>query len=309
MTVIERISDLSLVPGPAVLAVGVFDGLHLGHRAVLQRALDAAQKLHGTPVAVTFDPHPARTLRPGSSPRILTATPHKIRLLSGMGFCHTLVIRFDAAFASTEADDFLAALVTAANPLGAVVVGCGWTFGHGRRGTVELIRQTGAKHGFFAFEVPSVDAGGSLVSSTRVRAAVERGDLAEAALCLGRPYSVLGTVVEGRKLGRTIGFPTANLRAYSEQFPPDGVYAVRATWDNTSKTAVANIGIRPTLKSDGERTLEVHIPGFSGDLYGRDMEIVFLEFLRPEQKFSSVEELSRQIGEDVRKVIERMPAQ
>ncbi len=301
MQTLTDIAGLEVVPGPVFLAVGVFDGMHLGHRAVLGRALADARDRGGSSVAVTFDPHPAKILRPAHAPRLLTSLPHKAQMIASMGFSWMLVIHFDAAFAATPPGAFLESLGASCRPLAEIVVGQGWVFGSGRRGSVDLIRSVGARLGFDAVEIPPVGAGGATVSSTRIRRAIENGDLETAALCLGRPYAILGTIVRGRGLGRSLGFPTANLSAHNEQFPPNGVYAVLARLPGgPSMPGVANIGVRPTLESSGARTLEVHLTDFDGDIYHQDLEVTFLRFLRPERKFAGPGELRDQIARDLK---------
>ena len=287
------------MPGPVFLAIGVFDGVHLGHRAVIARALEDARAAGGTPVVVTFDPHPVRVLRPERAPRLLTSTPHKLRLIRALGMGHLLVIPFDLTFAATPPDVFIRQLAAAAQPLREICVGYEWSFGKGRAGNLEMLAQLGGVLGFEEVGVPAVEVGGRIVSSTLIRQAVEVGDFAEAARLLGREYAILGTVVEGRKLGRTLGFPTANLAAHNEQFPPNGVYAVEVRRNGDAPhRGVANIGVRPTV-SGGERLLEVHIFDFDGTIYGDDLEIVFRRFLRPEEKFPSLDALRAQIAQDV----------
>lgn len=253
----------------------------------------------GTAVVVTFDPHPTKILRPESFSRLLTSTPHKLRILESLGLRYALVLRFDAALAAMSAGDFLHALAGAGRRLGAVVVGAGWRFGRGREGTVDWIRAEGARRGFRVVEMEPVRVGRAPVSSTRVREAIQRGDFVEAEQCLGRPYAILGTVVRGRGLGRHLGFPTANLAAHNEQFPPDGVYAVQVLLAGQRWRAVANIGWRPTLSSSSERVLEVHIAGWEGELYGHDLEVEFERFLRPERRFPSPAALAAQIARDL----------
>lgn len=298
MNIFDSMDGLASVPGPLAIAAGVFDGVHHGHRAVLRAALDAARGMDGSAVALTFDPHPTKILRPDRAPRLLTSTPHKIALMGEFGIHHVLVIRFDEEFAALEAGDFLRRLSTSTRSLRRICVGQGWKFGHERRGDGALLRALGSSLGFETTEVGPVSIGGSVVSSTLIRRAVESGDLDTAENLLGRRYSILGTVRHGDGLGRQIGFPTANLAAHNEQFPPDGVYAVRVRAGGDFIPGVANIGIRPTVQSGGERLLEVHLPDFSGDLYGKDIEVGFLRFLRPEMKFSGVEALRRQIALD-----------
>ena len=289
------------MPGPVFLAIGVFDGLHRGHRAVIERALADAREAGGSTVVVTFDPHPVRVLRPEKSPRLLTSTPHKLRLIRALGVRHILVIPFDTAFAATPPDTFIRQLAAAAKPLREICVGHQWSFGKGRAGNLEMLARLGAEMGFEEVGVPAVEVDGRIVSSTLIRQAVEAGDLADAARLLGRDFTILGTVVEGMHLGRKLGFPTANLSAHNEQFPPNGVYAVDVLRNGDAvRRGVANIGVRPTIaEAGGGRLLEVHIFDFDETIYGADLEIVFRRFLRPEQKFSSLAALREQIARDV----------
>lgn len=297
-SVLHSIAGLSAIPGPLYLAIGVFDGLHLGHRAVLRRALDDARASGGTAVAVTFDPHPVRVLRPGNGPRLLTSTPHKLQLIRALGVTHVLVIAFDRAFAETSPDAFIRALA-AAGSLREICVGHEWSFGKGRAGNLALLDRLGEELGFAEVGVAPVTIDGQIVSSTLIRAAVESGDLATAERFLGRPYTILGTVVQGAHIGTQLGFPTANLAAHNEQFPPNGVYAVEVERQQTKLRGVANIGVRPTVaNSSGERVLEVHLFDWAGDLYGEDLEVSFAQFLRPEQKFSGLDALRAQIARD-----------
>lgn len=298
MEILREISELSRIPDPIVLSIGVFDGVHLGHRRVLQSAIDQARNINGRAVAMTFDPHPARILRPDRAPRLLTSTPHKARLIKAVGIRTLLLVKFDREFAAKRAEEFVRELANAGS-VRRICVGEGWACGRGRSGNVPLLRQLGAELGFEVSETPPVTIDGKVVSSTRIREAVETGDLRKARKLLGRDYTVLGTVERGDEIGRSIGFPTANLRAHNEQFPPDGVYAVRVNLDGREFGGVANIGVRPTIDStDGERRLEVHIFDFNGDLYGRDLDVDFLSFLRKERKFDSLEELRAQIATD-----------
>ena len=300
MNVFTNMDGLALLRRPLVVAAGVFDGMHLGHQAVLRAALDSARAEGGTALAMTFDPHPSKILRPENAARLLTSTRHKLQLIGEFGIPDVLVIPFDETFAAVEAEDFLRQLSSSARSLVRICVGKGWRFGHARRGDAELLRQLGPELGFETTEVEPVTIGGTVVSSTLIRQAVESGDLESARRFLGRDYSVLGTVIRGDGLGKKLGFPTANLAAHNEQFPPEGVYAVRVDADSGAIPGVANIGTRPTTKTNGERLLEVHLIGFSGDLYGRDIEAKFLRFLRPEKKFPDLDALRAQIALDVR---------
>lgn len=297
--VLRTIGELRNLPGPLHLAIGVFDGVHLGHQAVICRALDGARQGGGTAVVVTFDPHPVRVLRPEQAPRLLTSTAHKLQLICDLGVAHQLIIHFDHAFAATPPEDFIRELATAARPLREICVGFEWSFGKGRAGNLALLKRLGGELGFDEVGVPAVKIDGEIVSSTLIRAAVENGELARAAKLLGREFTILGTVVEGDRLGRKLGFPTANLSAHNEQYPPNGVYAVEARRGDRMLPGVANIGVRPTVKNaGGERLLEVHLFDFQEEIYGEDLEITFRKFLRPEQKFPGVDALREQIQKD-----------
>ncbi len=301
MKVHHSISDLAQIPGPLVLAIGVFDGLHIGHRAVIERAQAEARRLQGSAVALSFDPHPAKVLRPEGAPLLLTATEHKLRLLASLQVEHTLILPFDATFAATTADEFIGQLAAAAQPLAAICVGHQWSFGKGRQGNLERLAQLGVLLHFTEIGVQEVEIEDEPVSSTRIRNALAAGDLGLAGRLLGRPYTVLGEVQHGRALGRTLGFPTANLGLFNEQLPPQGVYAVRVTGagDRDSRPGVANLGTRPTLETAATQpTLEVHLLDFAGDLYGNLLEVEFVERLRGEQRFGSLELLKAQIARD-----------
>jgi riboflavin kinase/FMN adenylyltransferase len=299
METLRSISELSSLPGPLFLAIGVFDGVHLGHKAVISTSAEHAHAADGKPVVVTFAPHPEKVLRPAAAPHLLTATRHKIALIRGLGVEHLLVIKFDERFAATEPEDFVRQLVEHSNPLREICVGHKWAFGRNRRGNLELLKKLGAQFNFNVVGIPPVSVKGELVSSTTIRRAVEAGDLEKAAEMLGREYTILGTVVRGDNLGKKIGFPTANLSAHSEQFPPNGVYIAEAKLDGVAYPGVVNLGYRPTVSSQKERVLEIHLLDFDRDIYGSDLELRFLGYLRPEKKFDSVEALTRQIEADV----------
>jgi riboflavin kinase/FMN adenylyltransferase len=300
MRVLRSIPELTQIPGPVFLAIGVFDGVHLGHQAVISTAARHAADAGGTAVVVTFDPHPAKILRPQESPRLLTATQHKIALIRALGVSHLLVLTFDRELASTAPEDFVRQLVAAARPLREVCVGQEWSFGKKRAGNLALLKELGAELDFDVVGVEPVTSNGTIVSSTAIRKAVEGGDFATAARMLGRDYTILGTVEEGKHLGRSLGFPTANLSAHSEQFPPNGVYAAEGLLGGKTVRGVVNLGLRPTV-ADGapQRVLEFHLFDIDRDLYGEDIELRFLRYLRPERKFENLAALREQIGQDV----------
>jgi len=315
MEILRSIPELERLQGPLFLAIGVFDGVHRGHQAVISTSAEHARSANGTPVVVTFDPHPEKVLRPERAPHLLTATQHKIALIRQLGVRHLLIIGFDKEFAATEPEDFVNALVKHSKPLREICVGHEWSFGKNRRGNLEFLKKLGAKLNFDVVGIPPVKMNGTVVSSTAIRQAVEQGDFTKAAEMLGREYTILGTVTRGDSLGKKIGFPTANLSAHSEQFPPNGVYAAEAKIDNEVRRGVINLGVRPTISSGkSERVLEIHLFDFDRDIYGQDVEVRFLKFLRPEKKFENLDALVQQIRRDVeqaRKIIEadRSPRQ
>jgi riboflavin kinase / FMN adenylyltransferase len=299
MEVLNEITELKTVPGPTHLAIGVFDGVHLGHQAVIGRAIESAELTGGSTVVATFHPHPVRVLRPEKAPRLLTSTQHKIRLIRSLGVDALLILQFTLEFSRTPPELFIQNLVRASNQLRQICVGREFAFGANRSGSVRLLEELSPKFGFELGTVPPVLVGGQVVSSTLVRSAIECGALDFANSLLGREFTILGTVSEGRRLGRSLGFPTANLRAHNEQFPPNGVYAAKAWFDGGEYGGVVNIGVRPTIEHEaGERLLELHLFDFKQDIYGRDVEVAFLRYLRPERKFSGIEELRAQIQRD-----------
>lgn len=307
MRVLHSLNELSEVPGPLCIAIGVFDGVHLGHQALVREALDEAARQGGSAVVLTFHPHPARVLRPQNAPHLLTSTPHKVALIGALGCPYLLQVPFDADFAAQEPQAFIEALALAAD-VRLICVGRDWAFGKNRAGNVALLKELGPRLGFETREIAAVAVEGEVISSTRIRKAIEEGDFATARKFLGREYTILGTVQHGAGLGGKIGFPTANLAAHSEQFPPDGVYAVRLLLRGEWHQGVANVGVRPTVANAGERLLETHIFDFKGDCYGDDIEVRFEHFLRPEQKFGSVDELIEQIAVDAGRARELLGA-
>jgi riboflavin kinase/FMN adenylyltransferase len=300
MEILRSIPELERLSGPLFLAIGVFDGVHRGHQAVISTSADHARAANGTPIVVTFDPHPEKVLRPQAAPRLLSATQHKVALIRNLGVRHLLVITFDRQFAATEPEEFVQQLVNHSKPLREICVGHEWAFGRNRRGNLELLKTLGTQLNFEVVGVPPVKANGEVVSSTAIRQAIEKGDFARAAVMLGREYTILGTVTRGDGLGKKIGFPTANLSAHNEQFPPNGVYAAVARLRDGMYRGVINLGVRPTVSGGkSERVLEIHLFDFDRDIYGRDLEVRFLEFLRPEKKFENLDALVHQIRRDV----------
>ena len=300
MEILHSIPELSRLPGPLLLAIGVFDGVHLGHQAVISTSAKHARAENGTPVVVTFDPHPEKVLRPKTAPHLLTATKHKVELIRQLGVEHLLIIHFDQPFAQTPAERFIHQLAGNANPLREICVGHEWSFGRNRAGNLDLLKKLGADLHFNVVGIPPVTVQERVVSSTAIRQAIAQGNFADATEMLGREYTILGTVVRGDNLGKKIGFPTANLAAHSEQFPPNGVYATTASLDGERRRGVLNLGVRPTVSTGKpERTLEIHLFDFDRDIYGQDIEVRFTRYLRPEKKFPDVASLRQQIARDV----------
>jgi riboflavin kinase/FMN adenylyltransferase len=301
MEVLRSIVDLESLRGPLFLAIGVFDGVHLGHQAVISTATSHARSADGAPLVVTFDPHPVKVLRPHNAPHLLTATQHKIALIRDLGVEHLLVINFDKKFAATPPEKFVEQLVAHSKPLREICVGHEWSFGKDRRGNLDLLKELGAQFQFHVVGIPPVKVNGVVVSSTAVRQAVEKGDFATAAVMLGREYTILGTVKAGEELGKKLGYPTANLSAHSEQFPPNGVYLAEAWIHGVLYHGVVNLGYRPTVSSGrSERVLEIYLLDFNREIYGENVEVRFVRYLRPERKFDNLEALVRQIEADVR---------
>jgi riboflavin kinase/FMN adenylyltransferase len=294
----NRLEDLPALGVPLHLALGVFDGVHVGHQAVIARAVEAAAREGGMAGLLTFDPHPIRVIAPNKAPSALLETlGHKARVVAELGVQLFIPLHFDLEFAKMEASEFLGNLMAA--PVRTIAVGEDWRFGHNRSGDVPFLEKEAALRGFKLEAVPPVMHDGDRISSTRIRQAIRDGNLEDAKQMLGRPYSVIGTVVEGRKLGRTIGFPTANLATGEAQLPPDGVWAVHALFpDGRKLRGVANLGMRPTVGGT-TRSLEVHLFDFSGDLYDQELEIRFENHLRGEIKFPSLDALRTQIQRDV----------
>jgi riboflavin kinase / FMN adenylyltransferase len=293
----KRLEDLPALGRPLHLALGVFDGLHIGHQAVIARAVGAAALDGGLAGVLTFDPHPIRVIAPQKAPTSLLETlAHKAKAAGQYGVELFIPLHFDLEVARMEAADFIAQLMVA--PLKTLAVGEDWRFGHHRSGDVNFLATEAVTRGFQLEAVPPVMHEGERVSSTRIRQAIRDGNLDAATQMLGRPYVVCGSVNLGQQLGRTLGFPTANLATGDAQLPPDGVWAVIAQLPDGRKLhAVANLGLRPTV--DGStRKLEVHLFDFSADLYGQELEIRFIKHLRPEINFPSLEALRTQIQQD-----------
>lgn len=287
-------------PGGVAVSVGVFDGVHLGHRQMLQELFDDTAALADIPIgAITFDRHPLATIAPERAPELLTTPEDRLELFEEAGLDFAAVLTFDEAMRSLSPEGFVETVL--ANGLGArlVVVGDGFRFGHDAGGDVDELRRLGDHFGFAVRGVELLETGAGPISSTLVRQALRAGDVAAAAGLLGRRFARTGRVIAGDHRGTEIGFPTANLDIREGlAIPARGVYAAVAVLESARIPAVVNIGVRPTF--DGVReVVETHLLDFNADLYGRDLTLEFVERLRPEKRFDSVTELVEQIGKDV----------
>lgn len=294
----RSLEELAALGQPLHLALGVFDGVHLGHQAVIGKAVEAARRDGGLAGLLTFDPHPIQVIAPAKAPAALLETlDHKACIVAGLGVGLFVPLRFDMEMAAMEASEFLEKLTSA--PVETIAVGEDWRFGRQRGGDVNFLRREAESRGFRLEAVPPVMFDGDRISSTRIRQAIHDGNLADAARMLGRPYAVSGKVVRGNQLGRTLGFPTANIATGKVQLPPDGVWAVRVSDSmGNLRPGVANLGIRPTIGGES-RVLEVHLFDFTEEIYDHLLDVRFERFLRPEMKFDGVEALRRQIRDDV----------
>jgi riboflavin kinase/FMN adenylyltransferase len=287
------------------LTLGTYDGIHLGHQKIIRRVVEKARQIDGASCVVTFDPHPRQILAPDSAPDLLTSTKKKIRLIENLGVDAVCLIRFTPEFAKIEARDFVKDFLINTLRMKIIIEGYDWRFGKGRKGGVGLLREMGRDDGYDVEQVDGVAVDGQVISSTLIRELVLLGDLDVAAAYLGRKYSITGDIVEGSKLGREIGFPTANIEPHHEAIPPNGIYAVLVNLaDGERKHGTLNIGYRPTVTEEKRRTVEVHIMDFYRDIYNEEIEITFVEKLRDEKKFPSLEALTAQIKQDVEKARE-----
>jgi len=281
----------------SVLTLGNFDGLHIGHRKVIQKVVDRASRLACPSVVYTFDPHPLKVVSPQKSPPLILDLEDKIRHIEELGVDFLVLARFTRGFAERHHDEFVReALVKKFSPV-EVWVGHDFSFGKGRTGTVEHLKELGAGFGFSTHVIPPYKKLGAVVSSSRIRGLIISGMVKEAAVLLGRGYTVKGRVVKGAQVGSLLGFPTANLTVSSEIIPGDGVYAAWATLDGKRHPAVLNIGSAPTFAGRG-RCVEVHMLDFDGRIYGRRLEVSFVARLRSEAAFATPAALAAQIGKD-----------
>lgn len=299
MQLIRGLHNLREEHRGCVATIGNFDGVHLGHQSVLASLNARARSLGLASLVITFEPQPMEFFRPQEAPPRLTRLREKIEAIAACGIDRVLLIRFDASFASIDAEGFVTDTLVDRLGIRHLYVGDDFRFGKGRLGDFALLQRFGSAVGFGVESLGTVEQGGERVSSTRVRAALSRGDLAHAAECLGRRYRICGRVAHGHKRGRTIGFPTMNVPLLRRATPLRGVFAVQVVGlGPVPRPGVANIGNRPTLQGDNRFLLEVHLFDFNDEVYGHAVEVDFVDRIRDEHKFPSFEALRQQIQRD-----------
>ncbi|WCJ58740.1 riboflavin biosynthesis protein RibF [Fontisphaera persica] len=300
MRIIHQPAELQAAGRPVCAAIGVFDGVHRGHQAVIGHAVREAARTGGVAVVITFDRHPRSIVDPARAPALIQPLSRKLAALGALGAEAALVFHFDHHFSLQSAEAFVHALYAGFGTLASLSVGANFFFGHGRAGNVQVLQELGRRYGFAVQVAEPVLFGGEPISSTRVRAAIRAGQLAEVTAMLGRPYAVCGPVLRGQGLGRQLGFPTANVAVEGLEMPPQGVYAARVILPDGPHPAVVNWGRRPTVAGGAAGPhFEVHLPGWQGDLYGQELEVQLGRYLRAEQRFPAVEALRAQIARDV----------
>lgn len=303
MKTIYSAKDLGNGSRNVCLAIGVFDGVHLGHQQIIRQTIADARQHDALAVVITFDRHPNAVVAPDRVPPQIFSRSQKMRAISALGTDAMLEIHFDQAFSEQSGEAFIRGLVFGGGRIKSICVGADFVFGHKRSGNVELLRRLGQEMAFQVHGMAAVALDGQPVSSTRIREMIRAGNFDAAGQMLGRSYAICGNVVRGDQIGHKIGFPTANLEVSHLILPPVGVYAARTELEGRIYRAALNIGVRPTVALERPQLrVEAHLLDFAGDLYGREMELEILAKLREERRFDSVEALRRQIAHDVASV-------
>lgn len=301
MKLVHHFNELAPGGRKVCLAIGFFDGVHLGHQQIIRQTTADARQHEALALLVTFDRHPGTVVAPDRAPALIYPLERKLRVIESLEVEVTLLLHFDKAFSQRSGEEFIRTLAREAGQIRSICVGANFVFGHKRSGNVELLRRLGEELHFAVHGLAAVSLDGKAVSSTRIRQAIAAGHLDAASQMLGRPYALAGRVIAGDKLGRQLGFPTANLEVTGLVLPPAGVYAAQAKSPAGSHRAVVNIGSRPTVAgTQAQLRVEAHLLDFSGDLYGQELELVLSDRLRAERKFPSLAELQRQIAQDIR---------
>ena len=300
MRIIHAADELKPDSRKVCLAIGFFDGVHLGHQQIVRQTITDARQHEAIALVVTFDRHPNTVVAPSRVPPLIYSLPRKLRAIESLGTDTLLLIQFDKAFSEQTGEGFIRGVARDLGHVQSLCVGANFVFGHKRGGNVDLLRRLGAELKFMVHGMAAVSLDGRAVSSTRIREAIRAGDLDGVSQMLGRAYSLAGTVVRGDGLGHQIGFPTANVDATGLALPPHGVYAVLAEAGGKTYRAVLNIGLRPTLQNPNPQLrVEAHLIDFAGELYGQDLEVAFVDKLRGETRFPSLAELRQQIARDI----------
>jgi riboflavin kinase/FMN adenylyltransferase len=294
-------TDSASIMRPTVLTLGVFDGLHLGHQLIIRTVTERARAVGAVPTVITFDPHPRAVLHPESAPPLLQTFDQKVEAFGMLGLEQTVLIRFTREFARVRAEDFLREVVRDRLQAREVYLGRGFAFGHNREGNIELLKKVCGQLGFHAEEVPEVRLRGQRISSSRIRGLLAEGRVNLARRMLGRPYGVEGRVERGQARGRSLGFPTANLRPQNRVIPRGGVYVTATLIEGEWRRSLTNIGTRPTFETATEPSVETYVINWSGDIYGDVVRVRFLYRLRDEKKFASIDELKSQIELDLKR--------
>lgn len=305
MQVVRDLDTLKETPCRTVLTIGNFDGVHLGHREVFRRVVNRARELKGTAVVVTFEPHPLHLLAPEKAPLRLNTPEEKVRLLTASCIDMLVVLEFNRRLADMSADDFVREILVDKLGVKHLIIGYDYAFGRNRQGNASFLEEKSREYGFTLEILEPIRAEQQVHSSTAIREILKEGRVADAVNVLGRNFTLDGVVVHGDGRGRKLGFPTANLSTGKEILPCDGVYAVKVKWREHYYDGVINIGHRPTF-AGGKTTLEIHILDFQGDLYAERLRIYFVERLRGEQKFSSIEALQQAVLKDIEQAREQL---
>jgi riboflavin kinase / FMN adenylyltransferase len=301
MPTVSSATEIALAGRKACVAIGMFDGVHLGHQQVIRQAVSDAEHHEGLAVAITFDRHPNAVVAPARTPPLIYSLQKRLRTIASLGTDATLLLAFDEAFSRKPGESFIRELARDFAPLHSIAVGSNFLFGHQRDGNVALLQKLGAELKFAVHGLSAVALDNQPVSSTRIREAIRAGSFDRATEMLGREYTLTGASVAGDRLGSQLGFPTANLDVTGLALPPTGVYAIHAYLDGARHRAVLNIGHRPTVTtSQLQLRVEAHLLEFpSRDLYGKEIEITFVRKLRDEQRFESLDALKAQIQRDI----------
>jgi riboflavin kinase/FMN adenylyltransferase len=300
MNLIRAATDLQPGNREVCLALGFFDGVHLGHQQIIRQTVGDARQHDGVALVLTFDQHPNTVVAPERVPPLIYSLPQKLRAIELLGNDALLLLRFDRAFSEQPGEEFIRKLTRDLGRVRSICVGADFVFGHKRSGNVALLKKLGAELDFAVHGIAAVSLDGQVVSSTRIREAVRAGDLDAAGQMLGRPYSLAARVVKGDQLGSKLGFPTANLDCVGLVLPPNGVYAAHVLVRGKTHRAVLNIGHRPTVQNPTPKIhLEVHLLDFAAELYDKELEVTFAVKLRDERKFASLDDLKTQIACDI----------